>query len=130
MAEKLVGACVIGQSGGPTAVINASAYGAITAALKAEEITQVLGADHGITGVLGDKLYDMGKEDPQELAYLKNTPASELGSCRYKLADPEKDDRCSKSTTSAISSIMAATTPWTPATRSAALCPSPAGIAG
>ncbi len=92
MAEKLVGACVIGQSGGPTSVINASAYGAISAALEAEEITQVLGADHGITGVLGDKLYDMGKEDPSELAYLKNTPASELGSCRYKLAAPEKDD--------------------------------------
>ena len=92
MSNKLVGACVIGQSGGPTSVINASAYGAISAALAAEEITQVLGADHGITGVLADKLYDMGLEDPQELAYLKNTPASELGSCRYKLADPDKDD--------------------------------------
>ncbi|MCC8357615.1 MAG: 6-phosphofructokinase [Oscillospiraceae bacterium] len=92
MAEKLVGACIIGQSGGPTSVINASAYGAITAALATEEITQVLGADHGITGVLGDKLYDMGLEDPAELAYLKNTPASELGSCRYKLADPDVDD--------------------------------------
>ncbi len=92
MPEKLVGACIIGQSGGPTSVINASAYGAISAALAAEEITQVLGADHGITGVLNDKLYDMGKEDPQELAYLKNTPASELGSCRYKLADPDVDD--------------------------------------
>ncbi len=92
MAEKLVGACIIGQSGGPTSVINASAYGAISAALAAEEITQVLGADHGITGVLSDKLYDMGQEDPQELAYLKNTPASELGSCRYKLAEPETDD--------------------------------------
>ncbi len=92
MADKLVGACVIGQSGGPTSVINASAYGAISAALAAEEITQVLGADHGITGVLNDKLYDMGQEDPQELEYLKNTPSSELGSCRYKLADPETDD--------------------------------------
>ena len=92
MAEKLIGAAVIGQSGGPTSVINASAYGAISAALQAEEITQVLGADHGITGVLGDKLYDMGLEDPAELALLKNTPSSELGSCRYKLADPEVDD--------------------------------------
>ncbi len=92
MAEKLVGACIIGQSGGPTAVINASAYGAISAALEAGDITQVLGADHGITGVLTDTLYDMGKEDPAELAYLKNTPSSELGSCRYKLADPEEDD--------------------------------------
>ena len=92
MAEKLIGACIIGQSGGPTAVINASAYGAIKAALEAEEITQVLGADHGITGVLSDKLYDMGLEDPQELEFLKNTPSSELGSCRYKLKQPEVDD--------------------------------------
>ena len=92
MANKLIGACIIGQSGGPTAVINASAYGAIRAALDAEEITQVLGADHGITGVLSDTLYDMGLEDPQELELLKNTPSSELGSCRYKLKDPEVDD--------------------------------------
>ena len=92
MANKLIGACIIGQSGGPTAVINASAYGAIRAALDAEEITQVLGADHGITGVLSDTLYDMGQEDPRELELLKNTPSSELGSCRYKLKDPEVDD--------------------------------------
>ena len=92
MANKLIGACIIGQSGGPTAVINASAYGAIRAALDAEEITQVLGADHGITGVLSDTLYDMGLEDPQDLELLKNTPSSELGSCRYKLKDPEVDD--------------------------------------
>ena len=92
MDKKLIGACIIGQSGGPTSVINASAYGAIRAALDAEEITQVLGADHGITGVLADKLYDMGLEDPMELELLKNTPSSELGSCRYKMADPEKDD--------------------------------------
>ena len=92
MEKKLIGACVIGQSGGPTSVINASAYGAIRAALDAPEITQVLGADHGITGVLADKLYDMALEDPCELELLKNTPSSELGSCRYKMADPEKDD--------------------------------------
>ncbi len=92
MENKLIGACIIGQSGGPTSVINASAYGAIRAALDAEEITQVLGADHGITGVLADKLYDMGLEDTTELELLKNTPASELGSCRYKIADPDKDD--------------------------------------
>ena len=92
MSEKLIGACIIGQSGGPTSVINASAYGAIMAGLAADEITTVLGADHGITGVLADKLYDMGKEDPAELALLKNTPSSELGSCRYKLADPDVDD--------------------------------------
>ena len=92
MEKKLIGACVIGQSGGPTSVINASAYGAISAALEAAEITQVLAAEHGIVGVLNDRLFDMGLEDREELALLKNTPASELGSCRYKMADPNEDD--------------------------------------
>ena len=90
--NELRGACIIGQSGGPTSVINASAQGAIQAALKADCITRVLGAAHGIKGVLDDKLYDMGQEDPKELELLQNTPSSALGSCRYKLADPDKDD--------------------------------------
>ena len=90
--SELRGACIIGQSGGPTSVINASAQGAIQAALKADCITRVLGAAHGIKGVLEDKLYDMGQEDAAELELLQNTPSSALGSCRYKLADPDKDD--------------------------------------
>ncbi len=92
MNEKLIGACIFGQSGGPTAVINASAYGVIRAALDAPEITKVYGAAHGIKGVLEDKLYIMDEEDPEELKLLLNTPSSELGSCRYKIADPDKDD--------------------------------------
>ena len=88
----LKGACIIGQSGGPTAVINASAYGAIRAALDAEAITKVYGAEHGIKGVLNDRLYVMDEEDPAELELLRNTPSSELGSCRYKMKDPDKDD--------------------------------------
>ena len=47
MSEKLVGSCIFGQSGGPTSVINASAYGVIKTALEAEEITKVYGASHG-----------------------------------------------------------------------------------
>ena len=90
--KQLTGACIIGQSGGPTAVINASAQGVIQTALKADCITRVLGAAHGIKGVLEDKLYDMGQEDPAELDLLKFTPSSALGSCRYKLADPAVDD--------------------------------------
>lgn len=93
MSNILKGACVFGQSGGPTAVINASAYGVIRAALDAPEITNVYGAAHGITGILNDTLYDMGQEDPRELELLLNTPSSELGSCRYKIADPDEDDR-------------------------------------
>ena len=92
MSEKLIGSCIFGQSGGPTAVINASAYGVIRAALDAEEITTVYGAAHGIKGVLEDKLYVMDEEDPAELELLLHTPSSERGSCRYKIADPEVDD--------------------------------------
>ncbi len=92
MREKLIGSCIFGQSGGPTAVINASAYGVIRAALDAEEITRVYGAAHGIKGVLDDKLYVMDEEDPEELKLLLHTPSSELGSCRYKIAAPEDDD--------------------------------------
>ena len=90
--KQLTGACIIGQSGGPTAVINASAQGVIQTALKADCITRVLGAAHGIKGVLEDKLYDMGQEDSGELDLLKFTPSSALGSCRYKLADPDVND--------------------------------------
>ena len=92
MSEKLIGSCIFGQSGGPTAVINASAYGVIKTALEAEEITTVYGAANGIKGVLDDRLYIMDEEDPAELKLLLNTPSSELGSCRYKIADPEVDD--------------------------------------
>ena len=90
--EQLKGACIIGQSGGPTSVINASAYGAIRTALDSSAITKVLGAAHGIKGILDDHLYDMGLEDPKELELLKYTPSSALGSCRYKLADFNEDE--------------------------------------
>ena len=73
-------------------MINASAYGVISTALKDPHITRVLGAEHGIKGVLNDRLFDMGQEDPQELELLKYTPSSALGSCRYKMADPDVDD--------------------------------------
>ena len=90
--STLKGACIIGQSGGPTSVINASVYGVIDTALKNPNITRVFGAEHGIMGVLNDRLFDMGKEDPKELELLKYTPSSALGSCRHKMADPDVDD--------------------------------------
>ena len=90
--QPLKGACIIGQSGGPTSVINASAYGVIRTALDNPSITQVYGAAHGIRGILDDVLYDMGKEEPEELELMLHTPASALGSCRYKLKDSDKDD--------------------------------------
>ena len=90
--SQLKGACIIGQSGGPTSVINASAYGVIRTALDSGCITKVYGAAHGIKGVLDDVLYDMGQEDAKELEYLLYTPSSALGSCRYKLKDSAEDD--------------------------------------
>ena len=90
--SELKGACIVGQSGGPTSVINASVYGVIDTALKNPNITAVYGAEHGIKGVLNDRLFDMSQEDAAELELLKYTPSSALGSCRYKMADPDVDD--------------------------------------
>ena len=59
MSGELKGACIFGQSGGPTAVINASAYGVLKTALESDAITNVYGAAHGIRGVLDDRLYDI-----------------------------------------------------------------------
>lgn len=90
--SKLVGACMFGQSGGPTSVINASAAGVFQEALKQENITAVYGAAHGIKGVLTENFFDMSKEDPNELDLLKTTPSSALGSVRYKLKNVEDDE--------------------------------------
>ncbi|MBQ4240383.1 MAG: diphosphate--fructose-6-phosphate 1-phosphotransferase, partial [Oscillospiraceae bacterium] len=88
----LKGACIVGQSGGPTSVINASAQGVIETALANENITRVLAAENGILGILEDRIFDCGKEDPREIALLSGTPSSALGSCRYKLKDSDVDD--------------------------------------
>ncbi|HHW11968.1 MAG TPA: 6-phosphofructokinase [Firmicutes bacterium] len=90
--SELKGAAIFGQSGGPTAVINASAAGVFLEALKQENITAVYGAAHGIRGILEEKFYDMSKEDPYELELLKTTPSSALGSVRYKLKNAEEDE--------------------------------------
>lgn len=127
--EKLTGACIIGQSGGPTAVINASAQGVIQTALKSDCITRVLGAAHGIKGVLEDKLYDMSQEDPAELDLLKYTPSSALAPAATSWLTPTRMTlitsgslRFSRSTTSATSSTMAAMTLWIPAIRFLSIC--------
>ena len=90
--NELVGSCILGQSGGPTAVINSSVYGIILTAFKARSITRVLGAKNGITGVINGELYDVEAEDPAELALLVSTPSSVFGTCRYKLKEFEEDE--------------------------------------
>lgn len=80
---------IVGQSGGPTAVINASLYGVIREALAHEtEIGHVYGMVNGIEGFLQDHYMDLGTElSGAELELLKLTPAAYLGSCRYKLPE-------------------------------------------
>ncbi len=90
--KNLVGACMFGQSGGPTSVINASAAGVFIEALKQENITAVYGAANGIKGILDENFYHIDKEDMEELLLLKNTPSSALGSVRYKLKSVEVDE--------------------------------------
>ena len=90
--NELKGACIVGQSGGPTSVINASAYGVIEAALNSPVVTKVYGAYHGIRGVLDDELLVLDEEDREELALLPYTPSSALGSCRYKMKDAAADE--------------------------------------
>ena len=84
--------CIVGQSGGPTAVINSSLCGVATAALKSEKIDKVFGAVNGIEGVLNERFLDMADilKTDEDAEILKHTPSSFLGSCRFKL--PAIDD--------------------------------------
>ena len=61
--KNLVGNALLGQSGGPTSVINASAAGVFIEALNQENITGVFGAVHGIKGILDEDFIDISKED-------------------------------------------------------------------
>jgi 6-phosphofructokinase len=81
----LRGAMVIGQSGGPTAVVNASLAGAVQEALGHPEIEKIYGALDGILGVIDENLIDLGRERPEVIEGLKGTPSAALGSCRHKL---------------------------------------------
>ena len=85
---------IVGQSGGPTAVINASLYGVVYEALmQKEQIGTVYGMINGIEGFLADTIMDMNSvEQSGELELIKTTPGSFLGSCRYKLPEDLKDD--------------------------------------
>lgn len=84
---------IVGQSGGPTAVINASLYGVVREALKQEDsFDKVYGMINGIEGFLNGQIMDMKPlEKSGELELIRTTPGSYLGSCRYKLPE-ELDD--------------------------------------
>ena len=80
----LKGKMVIGQSGGPTAVINQSLVGAILAARRQEAITGILGARHGIQGIMDENFTDLTTQSVEQLEAVANTPAAALGSVRLK----------------------------------------------
>ena len=80
-----MGNCLVAQSGGPTAVINASLAGVIRANQLNPVYDHVYGGLHGIEGVLEGKLYDLTDLSGHEIDLLKQSPSSALGTCRYKL---------------------------------------------
>ena len=81
------GNMLIGQSGGPTAVINSSLAGAITEGLNNPNIEKVYGAINGVAGILEENFYDFTNESKENLELLKVTPGAALGSVRYYLPD-------------------------------------------
>lgn len=83
---------IVGQSGGPTAVINGSLYGVVSEGLKQPETGHVYGMVNGIEGFLHDHYMDIGALDTtNELELVRTTPGAYLGSCRYKLPEDLND---------------------------------------
>ena len=80
---------VVGQSGGATAVINASLAGVIAEANEWLGTGSVAGMTHGVEGALAGEFVDLGRLSPTELSLLKRTPSAALGSCRLKLSDDD-----------------------------------------
>ena len=85
----LSGNAIIGQSGGPTSVINASLCGILQACLDQKAVRKTLGMRGGIEGLIADDVVDLGREDPAVIQSLRATPSSALGSCRHKLQDDD-----------------------------------------
>jgi 6-phosphofructokinase 1 len=90
---SIKGNIIVGQSGGPTAVINSSLAGVIEAARDAG-VKKIYGMHCGIEGLLKEDLIDLNDQikDSQDLALLRRTPSAFLGSCRYKLPEIEGNE--------------------------------------
>lgn len=80
------------QSGGPTAVINSSLYGAIKEAMLHEEIGEIYGSRYGIEGLIKGEIIDIRKEDPEQIELLVQTPGAVLGTTRKKMPDDIEDE--------------------------------------
>ena len=88
MSESMKGNVIVGQSGGPTAVINSSLAGVYKTAMD-RGANKVYGMLHGVQGLLEERVVDLADHIKSDLDIdlLKRTPSSFLGSCRYKLPD-------------------------------------------
>jgi 6-phosphofructokinase 1 len=83
------GNAIIGQSGGPTSVINSSLCGVIQKASQSKNIDKIYGMRFAIEGFLNDEIIDLSAVDPQVIEGLRHTPGSALGSCRHKLQEED-----------------------------------------
>lgn len=84
------------QSGGPTAVINATLAGVITEAGKHEFIEEIYGGANGILGILNEELIDINEQKQKTIEGLRHTPAAALGTCRYKLDFKKKPEKAAR----------------------------------
>jgi ATP-dependent phosphofructokinase / diphosphate-dependent phosphofructokinase len=83
------GNALIGQSGGPTSVINSSLAGVIETAVSSGIIGDVYGMHYGIEGFMQEWIYDLGKQPEKIIKGLRNTPSSALGSSRHKVQEED-----------------------------------------
>jgi 6-phosphofructokinase len=95
MAE-LVGNLLVAQSGGPTAVINASVAGVVQEAGRHGCIEEIYGGLNGILGLLNEELTDLNEEKARTIEGLKHTPAAALGTCRYKIDFKKKPENAAR----------------------------------
>ncbi len=89
MSATAHGNLIIGQSGGATAVINASLVGAMNVALNDARIDGIYGMQNGIEGLLKEDIVDLRQQPSSLWQQLLYTPSAALGSCRYKLQDED-----------------------------------------
>src|SRR5215470_9966125 len=95
MAE-LAGNLLVAQSGGPTAVINASLAGVIQEAGRHDCIEEIYGGSNGILGILNEELIDINDQKAKTIEGLRYTPAAALGTCRYKIDFKKKPEQAAK----------------------------------
>jgi 6-phosphofructokinase 1 len=89
----LIGNILVGQSGGPTSVVNASLAGIVSEALNHEAIEEIYGGLNGVLGILQEEIVDLASESQQQVRALRHTPGAALGTCRYKLKKQQDFER-------------------------------------